>query len=159
MLPDGPAPVCPDDGFPLILINGRMQCTAERLNNCISGRSIVDVIRQKNIVYFVFDNGYKLPLLCGCCHAPLQIDSLAEERHNMVGKHLHEIWIEHQHMKDGQTYHELGLGFVAEGDKRGELVNVSFAAVAQLQPPRNAPAPVSWKRTRKKGTRKKRRRK
>ncbi|MCP4358259.1 MAG: hypothetical protein GY796_09620 [Chloroflexi bacterium] len=159
LLANGSVPVCPKDGFPLILIDGSLQCTFESLDNRIGGRSIVDMVRHKEIIYFVFDNDYKLPLLCGCCDGPLHFDDLAQERNHIVGKHLQEMWIEHQHMEDGQAYHELGLGFVVEGDKRGESVTVSFAAVAQIKPPRKVSAPASWKRTRRKKSKKKRRRK
>lgn len=148
LLADGKAPACPDDGFPLLLINGRLQCVAESLDRCIGGVPITNIIQQQQTTYYVFEDGHKLPLLCSCCNSPLELPDIAESRRNIRGKHLREMWIERQILENGREYDELVLAFVEEGQSSGTTINVSFETAVQLKHPK--PAYSSPRKKRKK---------
>lgn len=157
LLAEGIAPACPNDGFPLLMINGNLQCVAELLDGCIGGRLIVDVIQKKKTTYYIFEDGHKLPLLCSCCNTPLQLTDLSKSHQNMHGKYLQEMWMEHQILEDGQEYDELVLGFVEEGQSSGMSVNISFDSVVHLQHPNMSSTKPSHRLIRKKRKKKRRR--
>ncbi len=79
---------CKRDGFPLAIINGRRQCVAEFLNQCLGYKQITDVIQRGGTMFYVFEDGHELPLLCYCCNSPLGCDNLSAERDRLVGLYL-----------------------------------------------------------------------
>ena len=54
-------PLCPNDGFLLIDINGRLECCVEALNRCVGQRKVVDVVQRGQTTHYVFDDGHELP--------------------------------------------------------------------------------------------------
>lgn len=79
---------CKRDGFPLAIINGRRQCVAEFLNQCLGFKKVTDVIRRDDTLFYVFEDGHELPLLCYCCNSPLGCDDLSAERERIIGLYL-----------------------------------------------------------------------
>ncbi len=66
---------CKQDGFPMVNIEGRWECAAEYLHHCLELRTIADVVQESQTIYFVFDDGHAIPLLCFCCDQPLAVMS------------------------------------------------------------------------------------
>jgi len=85
--------VCKRDGFPLVEIGGQLQCVAEFLNHCLGLEPIVDVAQRDKTLYYIFENGHELPLLCYCCNEPLACDNVSAEREKIRGLFLKSmIW-------------------------------------------------------------------
>jgi hypothetical protein len=63
-------PICAKDGFPKVRIAGR----------CIGGQRIVDLVKCGETVYWVFESGHQLPMLCFCCGKPLVYSALEGSR-------------------------------------------------------------------------------
>ena len=62
-----PYPLCERDGFPMIKTDGQLQCVAEYLDRCIEHQKVVDLIQRGKTIYYVFENGHELAMLCFCC--------------------------------------------------------------------------------------------
>jgi hypothetical protein len=133
-LAQGTVPACKRDGFPMLRINGRLQCVVEYLNRCIGQEKIVDVIKQGETFYYVFANGYQLPLLCSCCNGPLLIENLTKARQNMVGRRLVAMAMETNRFEDGREFEELILEFSKKGVlSKKEETGVSFEVAVHLK--------------------------
>ncbi len=130
---------CPDDGFPMIKIKGQWQCVPEYIDRCIGQQPIADVIQAGKTVYYVFENGHQLPLLCSCCGGNLVID-VEQERKDKIGRRLESMSIGYTHSEEGEEIEELVLEF----SKKGLLSSivgmpVSFQVAAQMRHPSNCP--------------------
>lgn len=85
--------VCKRDGFPLAEIDGRLQCVAEFLNRCLGLQQIVDAAQRQKALYYIFENGHELPLLCYCCNRPLACNDVSVEREKISGLYLKSmVW-------------------------------------------------------------------
>ncbi len=137
-LPSDSYPLCPNDGFPLIEIEGQLRCCVESLDRCIGQQKVVDVVQQDKITYYVFEDDHKLPLLCGCCGRPLQVEDLAQERKQVRGRQLEAMLIRGAVLKEEQRqYDELILEFSKLGGYSKPLhVPVAFEVAAQLIHPK-----------------------
>lgn len=126
-LAQGKVPACERDGFPMLIINGRLECVVEYLDRYIGQQKIIDVIKQGEIYYYVFANGYQLPLLCFCCNRPLVISNLIKTRQNMLGRRLVAMAMETKRFENGQELEELILQFSKKGIlSKEEELGVSF---------------------------------
>ena len=135
-LAQGTVPACKRDGFPMLRINGRLQCVVEYLNRCIGQEKIVDVIKQGEAFYYVFANGYQLPLLCSCCNGPLVIENLINARQNMLGRRLVAMAMETNRFEDGRVFEELVLEFSKKRVlSKKEEIGVSFEVAVHLKRP------------------------
>ena len=83
-----PYPLCERDGFPMLRLDGRLQCVAEYLDRCIGQQPVVDLVQRGETVFYVFENGHELPMLCYCCGRPLAYRDLEESRRDMRGRRL-----------------------------------------------------------------------
>ncbi|OEU49733.1 MAG: hypothetical protein BA872_03715 [Desulfobacterales bacterium C00003060] len=132
----GTVPACKRDGFPMLRINGRSQCVVEYLDRCIGQEKIVDVIKQRETFYYVFANGYQLPLLCSCCNGPMVIRDLTKTRRNMLGRRLVAMAMVTKRYEDGRELEELILEFSKKGLlSRKEGTGVSFEVAVHLKHP------------------------
>ncbi len=130
-------PACPNDGFPLIEINGQLQCCVEALNRCVGQQKVVDVVQRRQTVYYVFEDGHELPLLCGCCGQGLLVEDLEQERKRVCGRRLEAMSIGTAVIeKDKREYDELILEFSKVGLFSKPLsIPMAFEVAAQLHHP------------------------
>jgi hypothetical protein len=130
-------PACPNDGFPLIEINGRLECCVEVLDRCVGQKKVVEVVQRRQTTYYVFDDGHELPLLCGCCGQGLVVKDLAQERQRVCGRRLVAMSIGTTVLeKDKREYDELILEFSKLGLFSKPLhLPVAFEVAAQLRHP------------------------
>jgi hypothetical protein len=154
-------PRCPRDNFPMLMINGKLQCSVEYLDRCVGGQTVVDMVRKGQTVYYVFANGHQLPLLCACCGKSLAVPDLDRERKKIQGRHLEAMSMVRRVTEDGYEYNELTLEFSKSGAlSLGMAQDVSFDVAIKMKHPANCPyqkkAPPSKrkKRSRQKGRRK-----
>lgn len=94
---------CKKDGFPIINIGGQQQCVSEFLNYCIGGEKITDILLQNETMYYVFESGHEIPLLCNCCGEPLACANLQAERKNMIGRCLVSMSWDWEELEDGHS--------------------------------------------------------
>ena len=163
-LAQGTVPACKRDGFPMLRINGRLRCVVEYLNRFIGQEKIVDVIKQGEAFYYVFANGYQLPLLCSCCNGPLVIENLIKTRQNMLGRRLVAMAMETNRFEDGRVFEELVLEFSKKRVlSKKEEIGVSFEVAVHLKHPAKGSgasiADASRSLKKKKSPRKKKRKK
>jgi hypothetical protein len=134
-------PVCPNDGFPMIDINGRLECCMEALNRCLGQKKVVEVVQRRQTIYYVFEDGHELPLLCGCCGQGLAVKDLDQERKRVCGRRLESISIGASVIEaDKSEFDELILGFSKLGFFAKPLaIAVAFEVAAQLRHPGAGP--------------------
>ena len=133
--------VCPKDGFPLVHIEGRWRCVAEYLDRCVGGHRLVDVQQEGETVYYIFDNGHALPILCCCCGQPMQFADVAHSRQDMLGRRLEAMsWQENTLEETGQAVLEFVLEFSAKGRlDYGTVITTSLQSANQLRHPADCP--------------------
>jgi len=127
--------ICPKDGFPMRHIRGKWRCVAEYLDERIGGRAITDVVQRDDTVYYVFENGYELPLLCYCCGKPLVITAgIASEKRRMIGRRLQAMSVVPVTLEDGLEATQFSLEFTPKGILGREVkVMTSLDVAARLQ--------------------------
>jgi hypothetical protein len=147
-------PICERDGFPMVKINGRWECVAEYLDRCIGQQPVVDLVQRGKTVYYVFENGHELPMLCFCCGRPLVYDDLERSRRDMRGRRLESMSVGPVTLEDGSEI----LQFVLEFSKKGLLsqgisIPVAVKVAARLKHPDDCPhkrgSPTKKRRRRK----------
>ena len=140
--------LCERDGFPLVKIGGRWECVAEYLDRCIDGQRIVDVIQRDETIYYVFESGHELPLLCFCCDTPLLVENPKTERRQIRGRWLESMGVEPVLLNDGTET----LQFRLELSKKrleplGRAVAVSVESAAQMHHPPGCPHAAGARKT------------
>ncbi len=135
-------PLCPNDGFPLVEINGRLECCVETIDRRVGQQTVIDVVQHGQTIYYLFDNGYELPLLCGCCGQGLMVHDLENERKRVRGRRLEAMSIATAVIeKDRREYDELVLEFSKVGVFSQPLaVAVAFEVAAHLRQSATGPA-------------------
>ncbi|MBS1250990.1 MAG: hypothetical protein MAG451_00019 [Anaerolineales bacterium] len=128
--------ICERDGFPIVKVNDHTECIAEYLDRHIGQKEIVDVVKRGDTIYYVFENGYEIPMLCFCCGQPLEFKNLEKSRRNMRGRRLESMTIGSVELDDGTEM----LQFVLEFSKKGSLSQpraepVSIEVAAQMRHP------------------------
>jgi hypothetical protein len=132
-------PRCEEHDFPMVEIDGRLECVAEYIDRCVGGQPVVDVRKRKKTVYYIFANGHQLPLLCSCCGTPLAYRDLEQARRDVVGRRLEALSINPAVTDDGREFEELVLELVdTSGDDRID-VPVAFVVAPQMFHPANCP--------------------
>ena len=133
LLPD--QPMCEQHGFPLLQINGQWECVFEYLHDCVAHKQVVDVIQHLKTIYYVFEDGHQLPLLCGCCGNPLEVN-VASEREAIAGRRLDQIFTSPVRLNTSELIDEMILIFsLKEGELEPWSVNVAFEVAAKLRHP------------------------
>ena len=130
------APQCPTHHLPILRLDGKDQCVHEYLVDCLLGKKISDVVSQGNTAYYIFEDGHRLPLLCGCCGNSLVPASFVASRSDMVGRPLVALTTEHSHDRNGHGYDELILNFGGTTKSASPFAaGVAFTAVAGIKHP------------------------
>lgn len=146
-----PYPLCIRDEFPMVKIGNQKQCVAEYLDKHIGKKKIVDVVQQEAIIYYIFENGYELPLLCFCCATPLVEKNLDKLRRQMRGRRLESMAVETVPASDGGNFLEFQLEFSQKGiELQGVTQAIAPEAAARMRHPK--PNPVNQPSSKNKGT-------
>lgn len=129
-------PICKKDGFPMVKINGHWECVVEYLDRCIGQQQVVDIIQHGKTVYYVFENGHELPMLCFCCGKPLKYGNLEKARRDLIGRRLERMSIGPVILRDGGK----AMQFALEFSKRRWFfrrfyVPIAIKAAARLRHP------------------------
>ena len=122
---------CPQDGYPLVTINGRQECLAEYLDRCIGQKKVVDVVQRGSTTYYVFEDGHELPLLCFCCDSSLVVKNADKTRQDLQGRRLDGLDVAMVELEDGTEMPQLRLLFSKQsllGDALAEIVSLNVAA-------------------------------
>ena len=115
-------PLCEQDGFPILEIDGQQRCLAEYVVACIGGQKVSDVILRNGTLYYVFENRHELPLLCYCCGEPLACPDLGAERKNMRGRTLQAMTWNLEELEDGREVIDYQLEFSGKYGEAGPLM-------------------------------------
>ena len=133
-------PTCKRDGFPMVKINGRLQCVAEYLDRCIGQKEVVDVVQRGQTAYYVFEDGHELPLLCFCCGSPLVIQNLDQCRSQILGRRLEGMSLGEATLEDGGNLLQFELNFSKRWLSSSGLVDALSPLVAvRLRHPAGCP--------------------
>ncbi len=138
----------------MVNIQGRWECVAEYLNRCLGLQAVVDVIQEGDTVYYVFENGHALPLLCFCCDTPLAFKDLEQTRLDMRGRRLESMACPNVTLENGSVALQFRLEFSKKGLLgQGTYTATSLQSAARLRHPLGCPqrkaAPISSRRQRK----------
>ncbi len=132
--------LCSRDGFPKVKIAGRWECVAEYLDRCIGGQRVVDLVDREGTVYYVFESGHELPMLCFCCGGPLAYADLEESRRNMVGRRLESMAVDPVELEDGRELLQFRLELSGKGLLSQPVsIPVSVQVAAQMCHPVRCP--------------------
>jgi hypothetical protein len=135
-----PFPICKRDGFPMVRVDGKLQCVAEYIDKCVGGQQVVNVIQEDATVYYVFESGHELPLLCFCCGTPLVVENLEQSRRNMRGRRLEGMLIDEVTLESGDTMIQFGLDFSENAlSHEGFADALSPLVAAQMRHPASCP--------------------
>ncbi len=135
-----PFPTCKHDGFPMVKVNGRLQCVAEYLDQCIGQKEVVDVVQRRQTTYYVFEDGHELPLLCFCCGSPLVIQNLEQFRSQILNRRLEGMSLNDATLEDGTTMLQFELNFSKRWLSSSGLVDALSPLVAvHLRHPASCP--------------------
>jgi len=130
------ARLCTKDGFPKVRIAGRWECVAEYLDRCIGGQRIVDMLKSEGTVYYVFESGHELPMLCFCCGTPLEYLDLERSRRDKVGRRLESMSVRPGKSEDGREMLQVCLELSGKGLLLQPVaVPVFIEAAAQMRHP------------------------
>jgi hypothetical protein len=133
-------PICERDGFPMLKINGRWECVAEYLDRCIGQQRVVDLVQRGKTVYYVFENGHELPMLCFCCGRPLVYNDLAGSRRDMRGRRLESMAVDTVTTQEGKEILQFRLEFSKKGLlSRRVSMPIAVKAAARLKHPDHCP--------------------
>ncbi|MGB4979268.1 MAG: hypothetical protein WBR35_21210 [Anaerolineae bacterium] len=131
---------CPRDGFPLIYVNGGWECAAEYLDRCLGQQPIADIVQRGGTVYYLFENGHELPMLCFCCGTPLVYGDIDRTRRDMQGRRLESMSCDIVTTQAGREAVEYRLEFSKKGLLRpGVRVAIALQAAAKLRHPSYCP--------------------
>ena len=144
-----PVEFCEQHNAPLVEINGQRVCIAEYLDACIGKQKVVDVIRQGRTIFYFFENGHAVPLLCSCCGAPLDVN-VVYERQDAIGRRFNGFDTAPVKLKNGRMGVELHLHFKPKNFLEEELeVPVSLDVAAKMHHPDGCPnTPAAMKKDR-----------
>jgi hypothetical protein len=124
---------CEQDGFPVLRINGHQQCMGEFADHCLGRIKITDVALRAGTMYYVFEDGHELPLLCFCCGEPLASSNPQLEPKRMRGRKLKTIGWEPIQLNNGRAGIELQLQFSRRfWEWKGVVVHLSVKSLDQL---------------------------
>ncbi len=133
-------PTCQRDGFPMVKVNGRLQCAAEYLDRCIGQKEVVDVLQRGQTAYYVFEDGHELPLLCFCCGSPLVIQNPEQFRSQILNRRLEGMSLNDATLEDGTTMLQFELNFSKRWLSSSGLVDaVSPLVAVHLRHPASCP--------------------
>lgn len=131
---------CQKDGFPTIVIDGKRRCVAEYIERCIRDATITDVVERENkALFYIFENGHELPLLCAGCNGDIKVNNLAKEKNEIIGRHLLATRWQHADYGDEGEVIELFLQLGKYEGRQLDIleVNTSLNSANRLVHPEN----------------------
>jgi len=124
----------------MVNIKGQLHCAAEYLDRCVGQQPIIEVIQRGQITYYVFENGYQLPLLCYCCARPLVTSDLAETQHDMQGRRLDSMSLGTVYNKSDEELLQFRLEFSGKGwFSKAVFVPVAPEVAVKMRHPSDCP--------------------
>ena len=152
-----PIDVCPQHNAPMVVVKGRKVCIAEYFNNCITTQKVVDVLLEGRTIWYVFQDGHAVPLLCSCCGKPLGVKDIDAERKDVVGRRLVSTAASLVELDGGQQIIEFLLEFSRKRlFGKGLTVPVSLDVAARMRHPESCLLYQTFKRSTPKKTGQKR---
>lgn len=137
------APLCPTHKMPILMLNGQERCAEEFVMEHLGNKRITEVEVKQDVIYYVFEDGHRLPLICPCCGGAYMPDGVSLRRANMVGRILTKVSKNHNHFDNSEqgegAYDDIALHFMDPEREREDLyiiTPVAFTAIAQIQHPR-----------------------
>jgi len=128
---------CEQDGFPILRINGHQQCLGEFTDHCLGRIKITDVVLRAGTMYYVFEDGHQLPLLCFCCGKPLASHDALGEADRMRGRKLKTYGWDTVEVEGGRTVIDFQLEFTRKfWELKSIWVHLSVHSVDKLIHPR-----------------------
>jgi hypothetical protein len=130
-------PTCPDDGFPLIDIQGAATCSAEHADSAIGGHRIVSSTVRDGYLYLEFDNQASIPLTCPCCGGRLHLRSLDPDQlgQMLVGRTAegfrHGEWVSND--GSGHRHPIFAIQFSGEEDVNARTLQVHLDSVRSIE--------------------------
>ncbi|CAG0998922.1 hypothetical protein ARNL5_03919 [Anaerolineae bacterium] len=133
-------PLCEHDLFPLVRIDGRLECAAEYLDRCLGLKRVVDMIPRDQVAFYVFEDGHELPLLCFCCGEPLTGFDLEESRRRIRGRRLEQMSMTQVAHDGGDDLPQFRLEFSKRGlFSHSLVVPLSPEVAARMRHPDTCP--------------------
>ncbi len=134
-------PICQNDGFPMLEINGRLECVAEYLEECLAFKTITDLNEKDKTISILFNDGHELPLLCPCCGEVLSIEDIEAERIQLSDSQLESITIEILDHGDGREFIHLILWFLKKTNSHNPTFGLALSlnVAKTLQHPDSCP--------------------
>ncbi len=129
-------PTCPDDGFPLVELNGKYVCSAEHADARIGGRRIVTTTIRNGYLYLEFDNQTSIPLTCPCCGGQLHLRQISPEQLGqlLAGRTVegfrHGQWVSHD--QSGAKHPIFAIQFSGEEDVNTRTMQVHLDSVRNI---------------------------
>jgi hypothetical protein len=114
--------------------------SSDELVRCISPSAIAEVVKRGATIYYIFDDGHELPLLCACCGEPLVLahDVITETR-LMRGRRLTNTFVTMEHLADEPPRLTLVLEFDRDLRAAPETVGVPLDIATHLRHPPECP--------------------
>ncbi len=127
---------CEKDGFPILNINGEQQCLAEFMDHCLGRKKITDVVKRTGTLYYVFENGHELPILCYCCGEPRDCPDLQAEHKHMRGRIMKAMTWTTKQLQQGGEVIDFRMKFsLKAGEEEAIIVQTSVISAEELHHP------------------------
>lgn len=126
----------------MVKIGERWECAGEYLERCIGGEKIVDMVAREDTIFYVFESGHELPMLCPCCNTPFVFYDVEKTRKQMRGCRLKSATLAVAVTNDGERRLEFALEFSGKGLlwwARMPPVTISPQSVVRMHHPDECP--------------------
>lgn len=141
--------LCPQHDAPLVKVGGKKVCIAEYMEACLGWQKVVDVILRGKTIYYIFENGHAVPLLCFCCGKPLAVKNIHQERRDIVGRRFQATSARLVTTSDGKSHVEFHLELSKKGWFSKEVVvPLPLRVAARMEHPETCPHKLVGKRPR-----------
>ena len=130
-------PMCPNDGFPLIDVDGAIVCSVERADALIGGQQVTNATNANGYLYLNFANGASMPLTCPCCGGRLHLRGLSHEQlgQMLAGRNVegfrHGEWVGGDDA--GQRHPIFAIQFSGQEDLSARTIQVGLDSVHCIQ--------------------------
>jgi hypothetical protein len=129
-------PQCPRDGFPMVEIDGQLQCSAEYADRTIGGKRVQHLTERDGYITIEFATGETIPLTCPCCGGQLHLTDTTVEQFGrfLIGRTLegfrHGEWVSRE---PGSGRHPIfALQFDGDEDRSARTVQVHLDSVRKI---------------------------
>jgi len=127
---------CPDCNFPMLRLDGKLQCASKYLNRCLGMKRITEVRQDGDRICLIFEDGHELPQLCGCCGKPLVIKDIDKLNKDYRKRRL----VSFSDAREGTSYNDTWPVVILELSGIGDIPGIAWESVAQMRHPPDCPA-------------------